>query len=84
MPNPKCCVTHRIFSSVTQNKVPNCVRSKSQARLKSCLSLQPEHHPSLTAPHLHYTTNQERQDQCGNQHHSRELLMVGIVMLETY
>ena len=25
----------------------------------------------------------ERYDQCGNQHHSRELLMMGIVMLET-
>jgi len=28
------------------------------------------------------TANQERNDQCGNQHHSRELLMMGIVMLE--
>ena len=25
----------------------------------------------------------ERNDQCGNQHHSRELLMMGIVVLET-
>jgi len=29
------------------------------------------------------TANQERNDQCGNQHYSRELLMMGIVMLET-
>jgi len=29
------------------------------------------------------TANQERNDQCGNQHHSRELLMMGIVMPET-
>jgi len=28
--------------------------------------------------------SQERNDQCGNQHHSRELLMMGIVTLETY
>jgi len=27
--------------------------------------------------------NQERHDKSGNQHHSRELLMMGIVMLET-
>jgi len=27
--------------------------------------------------------NQERNDQCGNQNHSRELLMMGIVMPET-
>jgi len=29
------------------------------------------------------TANQERNDQCGNQHHSRELLMMSIVMPET-
>ena len=33
--------------------------------------------------HIGNTANQERNDQCGNQHHSRELLMMGIVMLET-
>jgi hypothetical protein len=27
--------------------------------------------------------NQERNDQCGNQHHNRELLMMGIVVPET-
>jgi len=37
----------------------------------------------LTKPHLQHTVNQERHDQCGNQHPSRELLMMGIVMLET-
>jgi len=36
-----------------------------------------------TAPNLQYTANQERYDQCGNQHHSRELLMMGIVVPET-
>jgi len=45
-----------------------------------CLSLQPGHYSSLTAPHLQHTTNQDRHDQCGKQHHSRELLMMGIVM----
>jgi spore coat protein CotF len=29
------------------------------------------------------TANQERTDQCGNQHYSRKLLMMGIVMPET-
>ena len=38
---------------------------------------------SLTAPNLQHTENQERNDQCGNQHHSRELLVMEIVMLET-
>jgi len=28
---------------------------------------------SLTAPNLQPTANQERNDQCGNQHYSREL-----------
>jgi len=51
-------------------------------RLESCLSLQPGHYSSLTAPDLQPTANQERNDQCGNQHHSRELLMMGIVVPE--
>jgi len=35
-------------------------------------------------PHLtsQPTANQERNDQCGNQHHSRKLLMMGIVVPE--
>ena len=44
---------------------------------------QPAHHSSLTVPNLQHTANQERYDQCGNQHHSRELLMMGTVMPET-
>jgi len=40
--------------------------------------------PNTTpAYNLQPTTNQERNDQCGNQHHSRELLMMGIVVPET-
>jgi len=46
-------------------------------------SLQPGHYSSLTATHIQHTANHERHDQCGKQHHSRELLMMGIVMLET-
>ena len=45
--------------------------------------LQVGHYSSLTAPSLKPTTNQERNDQCGNQHYSRELLMMCIVMPET-
>jgi len=41
------------------------------------------HYSSLTAPNLQHTANQEQNDQCGNQHHSHELLMMGIVMSET-
>jgi len=54
----------------------------SGVRAAGC-SLQPGHHCSLTSPNLQPTANQERHDQCGKQHHSRELLMMGIVMLET-
>jgi len=43
-------------------------------------SLLLEHHSSITAPNLQPTANQERNDQCGNQHYSRELLMMGIVL----
>ena len=35
----------------------------------------------IELPELHIFT--ERDDQCGNQHHSRELLMMGIVVAET-
>jgi len=45
--------------------------------------LQPGHYSSVTAPNLQPTVNQERNDRCGNQQHSRELLMMGIVVLET-
>ena len=37
----------------------------------------------LQAKALQRTANQERNDQCGNQQHSRELLMMGTVMPET-
>jgi len=30
------------------------------------------------------TTNQELNDQCGSQHYGRELLMMGIVVPETF
>jgi len=45
--------------------------------------LQPGHYTSLPAPNFQHTANQERYDQCGNQHHRSELLMMGIVMPET-
>ena len=44
--------------------------------------LHPRHYSKLTVPNLQHTTNQERNDQCGNQHHSRELLMMGIIVPE--
>jgi len=37
----------------------------------------------LTAPNLQPAENQERNEQCGNQYYSRELLMLGIVVPET-
>ena len=45
--------------------------------------MQPGHYFSLTTSNLQHTVNQELHDQCGNQHHSSELLMMGIVVPET-
>ena len=45
-------------------------------------SLQSGHCSNLPAPKLQPTANQERNDQCGNQHYSCELLMMGIVLPE--
>jgi len=53
----------------------------SSSRL--CYNLQSGHYTSLTAPNFQHTATQERDDQCGNQHCSRELLVMGIVVPET-
>jgi len=53
----------------------------SSVRAAGC-SLYPGHYSNLTAPNLQPTANQERNDQCGKQHYSRELLMMGIVVPE--
>jgi len=45
---------------------------------------QTGHYCSLTAPNFQPTANEERNDQCGIQHYSRELLMMDIVVPETY
>jgi len=47
------------------------------------IGLQPRHYSNLTTPNLQPTANQERNDHCGNKHHSGELLMMGIVVPET-
>jgi len=46
-------------------------------------NLQLGHYSSLPAPNFQPTATQERDDQCSNQHYSRELLMMGIVVPET-
>jgi len=46
----------------------------------SCYSLQPGHLSSLPAPNFQPTATQQRDEQCGNQHYSRELLMMGITV----
>ena len=46
--------------------------------------MEPGHYSNLTAPNLQPTEHQERNDQCGNQHYSRELLMMGIVVPEKF
>jgi hypothetical protein len=45
--------------------------------------LQSGHCSSLPAPNFEHTADQERNDQCGNQHYSRELPMMGIAVPET-
>jgi len=47
------------------------------------MELQPGHYSSLTPPNLQPTANQEWNDQYGNQHYGRELVMMGIVVPET-
>jgi len=59
------------------------VVSGLQAKALLCFSLQPGHYSSLPAPNLQRTENEERNEQCGNQHLSRELPMMGIVVPET-
>ena len=45
--------------------------------------LQPGHYSSLPAPNFQPTATQERDEQCGNQHYSHELLVMDIVVPET-
>ena len=56
---------------------------RSSRKDQPCSSPQPAHYSSLPAPNFQPTENHERNDQCGNQHHGRELLMMGVVMPET-
>ena len=44
------------------------------------IRLKPGHYSSLTAPNLQPKANQERDDQYANQHYSRKLLMMGMVV----
>ena len=44
---------------------------------------EPGHYSNLAAPNFQPPATQERDDQCGNQHYSRELLMMGVVVPET-
>jgi len=61
-----------------------CPSSAARDCNVDCYTLQPRNYSGLTTPNLQPTTNQERNDQCVNQHHSHELLMMGIVVPETY
>jgi hypothetical protein len=60
-----------------------CCRLEVSSVRAAGYSLQPGHYSSLPAPNFQPTATQERDDQCGNQHYSRELLMMGIVVPET-
>ena len=52
-------------------------------RCPFCYNLHPGHYSILPAPSFQPTATQERDDHCGNQHYSRALLMMGIVVPET-
>jgi len=75
-----CTLKDRDFHRNRQNESHTLRTSVSSPYPRAA---EPGHYSSLPAPNLQHTANQERNDQCGNQHHSRELLMMGIVMLET-
>ena len=86
---PGCRLKHELcfslqpghYSSLTApNLQPTANREPND---KFGFSLQPGHYSSLTAPNLQPTANQEWNDQRGNQHYSHELLMMGLVVLET-
>jgi len=72
-----------VVTDVSGQPIGPIFRGKAAWPLKTCFSLQPGHYSSLTTPNLQHTANQERNDQCGNQHHSRELPMMGIRVPET-
>ena len=59
------------------------VRAAGYSTTELCFSLQCGHYSNLPEPNLQPTATQEQNDQCGNQHYSRELLMMGIVVPET-
>jgi len=46
-------------------------------------NLHPGHLSSLPAPNFQSTATQEWDGPCGNQHYSRELLIMGIPVTET-
>jgi len=47
-------------------------------------NLHPGQLSSLSAPNFQPTTTQEPDGQCGDQHYSLQLLMMGIVVPETF
>ena len=53
------------------------VRAAGHSRLDKCLGC------SLPAPNFQPTATQEPDGPCGNQHYSRELLLMGIIVPET-
>jgi len=57
--------------------------SVQAAGYSMCYNLQPGYYFSLPGPNFQPTATQERDDQCGNQHYSHELLMMGKVVPET-
>jgi len=52
------------------------------AGYNTCYSLQPGHLSSLLAPNFQPTTTEEPDGPCGNQHYSRELLIMGLIAPE--
>jgi len=52
----------------------NCIHSDNQRLFEEA---------NYILKYFQHTANQEQNDQCGNQHYSRELLMMGIVVPET-
>jgi hypothetical protein len=77
------CIAHKVEHNYISPSSTVRIQLQLEYVRDAGYSLQPRHYSSLPAPNLEPTANQERNDQCGNQHYSRELLMMDIVVPET-
>jgi len=71
----------RIFPNLKQSVIEKSLR-RELIKVDG-YNLQPGHLSSLPAPNFQPTATQEPDGPCGNQHYSREIVMMGIAVSET-